>query len=320
VTAPPRKPLGMQWVSRGGASTVEAPPLPPLVVNTRSALWPERWPAIALQECVDKVEASPPELQSQVKFDLPCKACPKNTACLNAKRKELGPLMYDREILTKPRSSESSLFPYELFAPMLMRDQSLIGTWVAPYPTGDEFAIVQAWDFAWSEKVGGDWLVCMTGYVHLTSGRRHLIDVQRWQRLTFDEQCELIARKHYQARSDLVVLEGDAAQSIYKKHMAATTPVPVVQHNAGDGKNSLAKGVPALLILLENRKWEFPYAPGYHREELDVFLAEMEAFGWVDGKLQGVGEHDDTVMAFWHLNWGMDQFVSGGVSEQHRGV
>jgi hypothetical protein len=50
-------------------------------------------------------------------------------------------------------------------------------------------------------------------------------------------------------------------------------------------------------------------------------LSELEAFGWVDGKLEGVGEHDDTVMALWHLKWGIDTMVVGPVPlETHVGV
>jgi hypothetical protein len=308
----------MTW---GAAGVSEAPTVQPLVVNTRNALWRSRWPAIALQECVDAVEAAPPELQSQVKFDLPCKVCPENTSCLNAKRKELGSLMYDREILTKPRTSESSLFPRELFQPMLRPDETLVPHWQPPTSREDEYAVVQAWDLAWSEKIGGDWLVCMTAYVHLRSGRRHMLDISRWQRLTFDEQVLMIEKMWARYKAKLVVLEGDAAQMIWRQHVARNTAVPVIQHNAGDGKTDLAVGVPGLLILLENRKWEFPYAPGsYHRDETDTFLTEAEAFGWVDGKLQGVGEHDDTVMTFWHLNWAIDKLVINGADERHRGM
>jgi hypothetical protein len=33
-----------------------------------------------------------------------------------------------------------------------------------------------------------------------------------------------------------------------------------------------------------------------------IIRTEMAAFGWKDGKPQGVGEHDDTVMALWFAN------------------
>lgn len=301
-------------------------PLATPAVNTRTSLWPTRWPAIALQSCIDSVEAAPLEQRNQVKRDLPCMTCPKNTGCLNAKSKELGSLMYDREILTSPRSGESSLFPRDLMRPMLMPSESLVPHYRKPFGVEHEYVVIQAWDIAWSEKTGGDFLVCMTALVHRVSGRRRLLDIQRWQRKTFGQQIDLIKEKHEAFASDLVVIEGDAAQQVWKQQVAETTAVPVVSHSAGDGKTSLQVGVPSLLIQFENRRWQIPFQEGsYHRDETDVFLAELEAFGWVDGHLMGVGEHDDTVMCFWHLNWGIDYFTSAGSQrnsgQQHsRGV
>ena len=310
--------LGMQWTA--DAPVGEAVARTGAAVNTRTALWADRWPAIALQKCIDIVESAPEEEQAQVKFDLPCQTCEKATACLNAKRKELGSLMYGREILTHPRSAESSLFPMELFKPMLMRGEACVPFWHKPFSLEHEYAVVQAWDLAWSEKIGGDWLVCMTAYVHRTTGRRHLLDVSRWQRLSFDEQVAMMEKMWAAFKADLVVIESDASQRVWTQHMSRNTQVPVIPHSAG-GKTDLAAGVPGLLILLENRKWEFPYGEqgSYHRENIDVFLNECEAFGWVDGKLQGVGEHDDTVMCWWHLNWGIDKYLGMGTGETRRG-
>jgi hypothetical protein len=288
-------------------------------VNTRTALWPDRWPAIALQECIDLVEAAPPEKRAEVKFGLPCAECDQKTRCLNAKRKELGPLLYDREILTRPRSSESSLFPMELFEPMLDGQQALVRNWRPPFSWEHHFAVAQGWDLAWSEKIGGDYLVCMTGVIDRRNGQKQMLDIERWQRVSFDDQVKLMAAKWALFGADLVVIESDAAQVIWAKHVGRNTAVPVLPHAAG-GKGDFATGVPGLLITLENKKWTFPYARGtYHREEMDNFLAEAEAFGWVDGKLQGVGEHDDTVMAWWHLDWALNRLVLEAPRTQRRG-
>jgi hypothetical protein len=293
-------------------------------VNTRVSLWADRWPAIALQECIDKVEAAHPDVKSKVKYDLPCSDCPASSRCLNSKRKELGPLLYDREIMTKPRSQESTLFNMELMGPLLRADRSFVPYWHKPFSLEHEYKVVQAWDLAWSEKIGGDYLVCMTGSVHLPTGQRQLLDLQRWQRISFDEQVQLIQAKWQAFNADAVIIESDAAQSIWSKHIGRNTSVPVKPHSAG-GKRDLQSGVPSLLIMLENRKWEFPYERGSLRyDEMENFLAELEAFGWVDGKLEGVGEHDDTVMCWWHLNYGLNLFSSNshpeGVHTQRAGV
>ena len=314
--------LGMQWISRSATETLEGEAPPPVTSGpaTVNSLWPERWPAIALQSCIDEVVAAPPELRLQVKNNLPCATCDFATACLNAKRKEIGSLMYDREILTQPRTSESSLFPAELIRPLRNEHLTCVPHYRKPFSVEHEYVVVQAWDVAWSEKTGGDYLVCMTAVTHLKSGRRTLLDVSRWRGKTFDEQMRLIELYWSRYGADLVVIESDAAQQIWSQQIRVNTDVPVMQHAAGDGKQSLATGVPSLLLKLENRKWEFPAAEGHNSEHMAAFFTELEAFGWQDGKLQGVGEHDDTVMCFWHLNWGIDRLTREGARERYAGL
>ena len=313
------KQLGMQWKSRpeGEATVVD---LGTPATNARTALWPTRWPAIALQECIDEVEAAPLDERAEVKFNLPCADCRMNTQCLNAKRKELGPLLYDREIMTEPRSSESSLFPREIWAPML-GSFPCTKYWQAPFSLEHEFKVGQAWDLAWSERTGGDFLVCITGSIHLPTGKRRILDLQRWQRISFDDQIALIEQQWRQFGADGVVIESDAAQQIWAQKVANDTPVPVLRHDAGT-KRDLAAGVPSILIQLSNRKWEIPWMPGqYHHDEIENMINEFEAFGWNEGKLEGVGEHDDTLMAFWHLSWMLDRLVKfpQGGREYHSG-
>lgn len=191
--------------------------------------------------------------------------------------------------------------------------------WIPDVGTEAEWRVVQGWDIAWSEKAGGDYLVCMSGAVHVSSNRRILLNVERWQRVSFLNQIKLIIKKHHDLRSRLVIIETDAAQQVWKNAVEETSSVPVLAHAASEGKHSFEVGVPSLLVKLERRQWEIPWTPGtLNHEEVVNFFRELEAFNWVDGQLQGVGEHDDTVMAFWHLNYGMDLLVGTG-GEQYRG-
>lgn len=309
----------MRWERKPGAKAPRARRSESANALTTS-LWPQRWPAIALQVCIDEVQAAPPEDRQKVKNALPCKTCEMNTACLNAKRKELGPLLYDREILTHPRSSESSLFPAEVFEPMKVATPC-VPRWSPPFSLEHEWRVIQSWDLAWSEKIGGDYLVCTTVALHLPSGLRRLLDIERWQRIPFDDQIDLIEKQWRQFKSNVVVIETDAAQAIWKKRVQKETPVPVVGHDAGK-KRDFVEGVPGLLIQFANEKWEIPWMPGtYHFEEVENLLNEFEAFGWNDGKLEGVGEHDDTVMSFWHASWMCEALLGNGtVSEEFIGV
>jgi len=290
-------------------------------VNTRHSLWPERWPAIALQECIDTIEAAPPEQQPEVRRNLPCADCPENARCLNAKRKEIGPLLFDREIQTSPRAAESSLFPRELMAPMLDADSECLPHYRKPFGVEERYLVVSGWDLAWSEKVGGDYLVRVTALADRRTGRFRLLDLYRERGLRYTQQCELIEADHYRYSTDLVVLEGDAAQTIWRQHLEESTSVPVVSHNVAGQKRDLHVGVPGLLIDFSNRRWTLPHRPGGRGYELvEVLLDEFEAFGWQDDKLEGSGEHDDTVMAFWHCWWGLRLMLGGAGDEVYRGI
>lgn len=291
--------------------------LPITAINSRSSLWPNRWPAIALQTCIDKVEEAPLKHRAEVKRELPCKLCPANTACLVAKQKELGPLLYSREHLTEPRSQEASLFPRTLMNPMLDTSRACVPHYLKPAGLESTEIVVSAWDLAWSEKLGGDWLVKITTVLNRYTGRKRVIDIKRWQGLTYAQQCGLIVQQWQLYHDDIVVIETDAAQVIWAQTLEATSGVPVLRHTTGDDKRSLHVGVPALLIDFSAQRWSFPFAAGGPGvEEVENLLVELGAFGYNDGSLEGVGEHDDTVMALWHAWWGL-RMASGGIKEYH---
>ena len=298
-------------------------------LDTRTEpLWPSRWPVIAKQECVDEVEAAVPEMRSEVIWLLPCDSCDRKTSCLVGKQKEVSELMFDREYLTRPRATTSSLFPFDRMRPCLREDLSLVPSYRKPLGSEDRYAVCSAWDLAWGEKAGGDWLVKMTGRVDRETGKKRLLDIVRMQKLSFLEQCQLIEEEWRKFRDDLVVVEDDVSQVVWKQYMSATTAVPVIGHSSST-KKDLQQGVPSLLLDIERGVWEFPYQPGSYKHDLvRLFLGEAEAFGWKDDRLEGVGEHDDTVMAWWHLNWGLNKLaarpeqvvpVSSGMQTRRRG-
>lgn len=311
-------PLGRSVVLDNDSQVLEAPPL--TAVNTRVSLWPTRWPAIALDVCIDKVEEAPPEARAEVKRDLPCKFCPENSRCLVGKHKELGPLLYSRELLTKARSQEASLFPDTLMLPMFDTTRACLPHYLKPAGLEHELIVVSAWDIAWSEKIGGDWLVKITGELNLRTGRKRVIDIRRWQALTYPQQTALIVQQHEIYHDDWVVIEADAAQIIWSQTVEATSNVPVLRHAAGSEKQSMALGVPALLIDFSNQRWTFPYREGCRGyDDIHQLLIELGAFGYLDGKLQGVGEHDDCVMALWHLWYGL-RCGEGGIDTFRAGI
>ena len=279
-------------------------------IPTRVSLWPERWPAVALESCIEAIEAVPPALQEGVRKSLPCKGCPEANRCLVGKRKEVGSLLYNREYETDCTVDGTTYFPRKLLRPLLSDRIDMVPAYRKPPGMERDIQVVEAWDMAWSEKAGGDYLVHMAAEVNTRSNRRRLLVVERWQLIPFSEQVRMIIAKHTSYSSDLVVLEGDAAQQIWRQSVEDRSAVPVKSHNSRT-KGSFKDGVPALVQQFEDAWWEFPYPPsGPAHEIMDVFMDELKDFTWLDGKLEGRGDHDDTVMCFWHLNWGIAQIMA----------
>jgi len=275
--------------------------------ENRTSLWGPRWPFIALQECIDVVAAADREHKEEVRYDLPCDTCHMNTQCLTAKEKEVGGLMFDREYHTKPRAASSSLFPFERMEPCLHKDKVMLDWYKKPLGAEERYATASGYDIAWSERAGGDYFAVVTAVYDRVNGTKTIIDIDRWQRMSFQGQMELIESRHSRYREDIVVIETDAAQEIWRQYLSATTAVPVLGHTAGT-KRDFEMGVPSLLRDIERRAWVIPYKPGsYKIDMVKAWLAECEAFGWIDDKLEGVGEHDDLVMAWWHCDFGLNK-------------
>jgi hypothetical protein len=123
--------------------------------------------------------------------------------------------------------------------------------------------------------------------------------MQREKGLAFQDQLSLIntvARRYDPA---LIFLEDNQMQRIFGDELIRTSDLPIKKFTTGVQKNSLDKGVPSLRVLLENKKVRIPRGDKRSVEMTDLWIDEMRGFTWVDGKLQSVEAHDDTVMAFW---------------------
>jgi hypothetical protein len=284
----------------------------------RVPFWPGRWPYIALKVCSDHVLAAPKEEWETARYALPCKSCPEIDQCLTAKEQEVSSLLFDREYRTRPRGQSSSLFPRERMEPMLARNLALVDWYRKPNGMEQRYLVGSAWDIAWSERTGGDWLAKMTGRLDQRDGTIQVLDVNRWQRLSFEEQCALIEAEWARYQDDFVVIEEASAQLVWRQYLSANSQVPVVGHGV-NSKQDLQEGVPGLLFDVERKRWTFPYEAGTRNHDvMRQFLSEVENFGWSGDKLEGVGEHDDMVIAWWHLRWGFERYRVPAAKVHHR--
>lgn len=273
------------------------------MLEEKKPLWPERWPIRAIPDC---------------NFD--CPNCPKQLECLIGKRRELGPIAFDREFLCNPRSAISSLFPYELFEPMLAPQVQFApnaNDW--PDELREQFVITTGWDFALSERTGADYTAKFTIAMD-SNGKRQVLDIRRWRGMSFDEQLDAILKSYKRYGDNAIILETTLFQRLYKNWVTEKTDLPVIGHDTGAQKANLETGVPSLILALENEKYVIPYAKGPTREMVDVWLSECMAYGWMNDKLQGVGEHDDTVIAWWLSEIGVKRIGHQGWGANNLGI
>jgi hypothetical protein len=221
-----------------------------------------------------------------------------NRAQLAAKKREIGSVEYTREFLLKPVSDDTSLFPDELFeGPPFEQMHIKLGM---PWEYWDRLGVTiyQGVDFAISASSGADYFVIWTVGVD-DSGNRWIINIERHQGAKYKKQKSRINAQGQKYQPALIILEDNQMQAIYGQELMEETDLPIVTYTTGVEKHSLAKGVPALRTLLENKKYRCPRGDQESVEMTDVWIDELHNISVVDGKVISVGEHDDTVMASW---------------------
>ncbi len=226
-------------------------------------------------------------------------------------------LRWSREFLCEPISDDSSLFPSWLFEQAGIKQPYPLGL-DGRYWQGQGFRCFVGVDLAISASAKADWFVMFVVAVCPVSGDIWVVDIQRRQGLGYQEQVDSIVSIAQTYDADFVFVEANQYQRVISDMVIRTSNVPVKafyttgradskqatnQRKGMAGaysanKNALDRGVPALRMLLENRKLRIPWHADT-RERVQLWLTEMNQYSFVEGKLQGVGAHDDTVMAFW---------------------
>lgn len=215
----------------------------------------------------------------------------------HAKKTEIGSVAFAREVMLQPISDDLAIFPAALFPPCFDMLAKLRPSHAVLKEAG--WTCYMGVDIAMSASVAADYFVMFVIGVD-SHGFHHIVDIRRHKGMPFHKQLSEIERwaKHYDCQ--LVLIESNQAQRVWSDEMKRTTDVPVKEFLTGaSNKYALDKGIPSLRILLENEKVVIPRGDERSIVLTDIWMAECQAFGFIDGKLQGAGEHDDTVMAWW---------------------
>ena len=236
---------------------------------------------------------------------------------LDIRKKVLGSSMrWAREYLCQPITDEASLFPSHLFDQPGVKQPYKLGL-EARYWQGQGFQTYMGVDLALSANAGADYFVAFVIAIEPGTQDRWVVDIVRKKGMGYQEQVDTIVGLSKRYDCNFVFCEANQYQRVISDMVVRTSDVPIkafyttgraksqatterrgMSGTYSANKNALDRGVPGLRMLLENSKLKLPWNEDT-QEGVEVWIREMQAFGYQNGKLQGVGAHDDTVMAFW---------------------
>lgn len=216
---------------------------------------------------------------------------------LYAKKTEIGGVAFAREILCKPLNDDISIFPEVLFPPCY--DKTIRLRPSKAEIQARRLSVYIGVDIARSASVGADFFVVFV-IGRDPSGNQHIIDIRRSKGLSFRAQLHEIEIAASLYDPSLIFIESNAMQQLYSQELRRETDLPIKEFvTLATNKYPLDKGVPGQRLLLENKKMVIPRGDELSISLTDIWLNECRQFGYIDGKLQGIGAHDDTVMAWW---------------------
>ena len=219
---------------------------------------------------------------------------------LEERKIEVGSTRFTREYLCVPISDESSLFPAHIIDPCC-DSQFEMPNHLSP----EDRAGIQVFtgvDLAMSAHVGADYTVITTIGVDQYKNR-WILDIRRKKGMGMTEQLREIEDVYRNYNPMKIYIEDNNFQRVFKDELVKRTDMPVEGFTTTRyNKNSVERGVPSLQILFENKKFVIARKTERDRTITDNLIHELKCFTWVDGKLEGLGTHDDMVMSLWMAN------------------
>jgi hypothetical protein len=210
------------------------------------------------------------------------------------------PVMFSREYQNDPTDDVSSLFPFEQTEKMLDPKATFASSFGAVH-NGE--LVVLGYDTAASGGIGADYCSLTVIAIDIHTFERRFVFAYRAKGLAFDEQVRLLR----DVCRDYHVAMGYIEQNGFQRWLPAElqkypeTKGKILGHNTGLEKVNPLEGIPSLKIALAASRWDgsLPAGDKESKEYATIFRTEAAAFGFRDGKLQGLGEHDDTIMSWW---------------------
>jgi hypothetical protein len=218
-----------------------------------------------------------------------------------ANLRDLEPTMFAREYQNEPRDDRSTFFPYALTQQAIVAGSRL--TLLPFYQKRPSEMVVMGADLARSERIGADYTVAVVVAYDIGTYERRVIAIERLRGLDFEAQIALFTDLAVNYSVDLALIENNGFQAWLVDELRKRPGGHVFFGDAtGRGKMRVdLDGIPLLKAALLQGRWIMPSGDEESLAMARIWQAELGAFGWRDGRVEGVGEHDDVVIACWFV-------------------
>ena len=212
------------------------------------------------------------------------------------KKYSLGSMRFSREILCKPISDTSSIFPYEILKRGYMTSYALAKN-INSFPKKFERIIVGT-DFGISSNIGSDYSAFVV--VGVDGLDFWLLNIFRQAGMSYDYQIATLKAINENFRPDLFMIETNQMQKIFAQ-MGRDAGLPIAEHATGVDKYSFTQGLPAMAVLFEQGHIKIPRGDQESVDLTDMLAMELNSFTFDPDKkkLTSVVDHDDIGMALW---------------------
>lgn len=230
--------------------------------------------------------------------------------------RDLEPVMFSAEYQNDPQDEIATFFPRTLTQLAVNAGANLT---LRPFyrKRAGEWVVLGA-DLARSERIGADYTVVVLVVYDQVTQERRVIATRRVKGLDFQGQVTMFLDLAATYGVDIGFVETNGFQQWLVDELRSRRGGHVFfGHTTGRDRMSFDRaGIPMLKIPLVNGLWIVPSGDEPSRAFARLWQAELAAFTWRDGRVQGVGEHDDIVIASWYVELAIRRIVDVLASEE----
>lgn len=230
---------------------------------------------------------------------------------LDRRRREIGSSKFTREYLCIPISSNTMLFGKEHIDKSKDRTSSL-----QYHGNNESFKYYIGYDPSMS--VNGDYTVMIVLEVDEDLNKK-VVHMVREKNMDFRSHITRITDLCQRFKPEVVMIETNTFAKSFAMELRDISDFPVKEFTMSRKKKE--EIILNLQMNFENGKVIFPYRSDEDRKVTNVIVQELEAFGvGTNGRIEGLGAHDDTVIALALANHATKTFTDTFIEIEDVGI